>query len=190
MTRPPQETIRFLTFDEIKRLLAAITNKRDRALFLIAYRHGLRASEIGLLRIPDLDLKRLRLMIHRLKGSLSGEHPLQPDEAKALKAYLRQRSDNSPVLFLSNRGDPISRFTLHKTMTRYGQQANLPPDKQHLHVLKHTCGVHLYEATGDLRFVQDWLGHRNIQNTTIYTQLTAGTREAKARAGFAKLPRF
>jgi integrase len=57
-------------------------HSRNRAIFLIAYRHGLRASEIGLLRTGDLDFKKLRIMVHRLKGSYSGEHPLQSDEFK------------------------------------------------------------------------------------------------------------
>ena len=92
MARLSTDTIKFLTPDEIGHLLAAArANVRDRALFLIAYRHGLRASEVGLLRTEDLDLRTLRLMVHRLKGSHSGAHPLQPDEAKALRAWLRER---------------------------------------------------------------------------------------------------
>lgn len=79
---------------------------------LIAYRHGLRASEVGLLRTSDLDFKKLRILVHRLNGSYSGEHPLQSDEAKAVRTYLRTRGHESPVLFTSNRGDPISRRTL------------------------------------------------------------------------------
>ena len=111
---PRTETIRFLTLDELGRLLAATRGSvRDRALFLLAYRHGLRASEVGLLRGDDLDLRTLRLMVHRLKGSHSGTHPLQPDEAKALRAWLRAREQPpSPILFPSNRGDPIARRTL------------------------------------------------------------------------------
>jgi site-specific recombinase XerD len=63
MPRSPTETIRFLTLDEIARLFRAIgPHRRDRALFLIAYRHGLRASEVGLLRVEDIDLKTLRIM--------------------------------------------------------------------------------------------------------------------------------
>ncbi|MGH7029121.1 MAG: tyrosine-type recombinase/integrase [Stellaceae bacterium] len=76
--------MRFLTLDELARLLAVMRgNPRDPALFLIAYRHGLRASEVGLLRIEDLDFRALRPRVHRLKGSYSGVHPMQPDEAKA-----------------------------------------------------------------------------------------------------------
>ena len=66
-SRPRLDTIRFLTLDEIGRLLAAARGKsRDRALFLLAYRHGLRASEVGLLRAEDLDLPSLRLIVQQV----------------------------------------------------------------------------------------------------------------------------
>jgi integrase len=192
MARSPTETIKFLTLEELARLFAATRpSARDRALFLIAYRHGLRASEVGLLRVDDVDFRVLRLMVHRLKGSLSGAHPLQPDEAKALKAYLRKRSGPpAPVLFPSNRGDPIARRTLDWLMKRYGATADLPPPKRHFHCLKHSIATHLLEAGADLRFVQDWLGHSNIQNTVVYTYLTARSRESAARKAFLSLPRY
>ena len=191
MRRSPTQTIRFLTLDETARLFRAIgPHRRDRALFLIAYRHGLRASEVGLLRVEDLDLKTLRIMVHRLKGSRSGAHPLQPDEAKALKALLREREAPSPILFPSNRGDPIARRTLDWLMKKYGEAAELPPSKRHFHCLKHSIATHLLEAGADLRFVQDWLGHSNIQNTVVYTFLTARSRDNAARKIFLQLPRF
>ncbi len=184
------ETIKFLTLDETRRLFAAITDKRDKAIFLLAYRHGLRASEIGLLRVSDLDLKRLRVMLHRLKGSLSGEHPLQADEARALKAWLKSRDKDSPILFPSRRGLPISRQMLDVLMKDYGEGAAIPKDKRHFHVLKHSIATHLLDAGAELRFLQDWLGHANIQNTVIYTTLVSTSREQKARQYFLKLPRL
>ena len=70
MPHSPSETIRFLTLDELGRLLAAArASARNRALFLVAYRHGLRASEVGLLRAEDLDLRTLRLTVHRLNAN-------------------------------------------------------------------------------------------------------------------------
>lgn len=187
----PTDTIRILTQDELSRLLTVIgDHRRDRALFLIAYRHGLRASEVGLLRVDDLDPKGLRLMIHRLKGSHSGAHPLQPDEAKVLKAWLRTRPDASPVLFTSKRGDPISRRTLDWLMKKYAGIAELPEDKRHFHCLKHSIATYLLDAGADLRFVQDWLGHSNIQNTVTYTHLSVGGREQVARQIFLRLRRF
>jgi integrase len=183
--RRTTETIAYLTQDEMRRLLGVIESKRDKALFLTAYRHGLRASEIGLLQRTDVDFKRLRLRVHRVKGSISAEYPMQPDLAKALRSYIRSRKDDSPYLFPSRRHLLIDRTTLHKLMRRYGQQAKLPPEKQHFHCLKHSIATHLLDAGADLAFVQDWLGHANIQNTRIYAQLTNPRREEQARKVFA-----
>lgn len=99
MPRRRQETIKFLTFDELRELFNAIKtkgSKRDRALFLIAYRHGLRASEVGRLHKSDIDFRQLRIYCHRLKGSYSGQHMMEPDEVKILKAYLNSREDDPP----------------------------------------------------------------------------------------------
>jgi site-specific recombinase XerD len=184
------QTIKFLTFDETKRLFENITSKRDKAIFLFAYRHGLRASEVGLLRKTDVDLKTLRMMIHRNKGSLSGEHPLQSDEVRVLKAYLRTREDSLPYLFPTRKGSPISRAMLDVLIKGYGEAANLPKEKRHFHVLKHSIATHLLEKGAELRFLQDWLGHSNIQNTVIYTALVSSSREQKAREYFLKMPRL
>src|SRR5262249_20659674 len=93
------KTISYLTRDEIKQFFSVISRKRDRALMLVAYRHGLRASEIGLLQRCDVDFRGKRLKIQRVKGSISGIHSLHPDEVKALEAYLISREDNSSALF-------------------------------------------------------------------------------------------
>jgi integrase len=183
-------SIQFLTLDELKRLIGVIDDPRDRAIFLVAYRHGLRASEIGLLQVGDIDFERGRILLHRLKGSLNGEHPLQPDEIKVLRSWLRRRKHESPILFTSNRGTAISRRMLDVLMKRYGAEAGLPPGKRHFHVLKHTICTHLLDASDNLRFVQDWAGHVSIQNTVIYAQLAGGSRVAKAREAFRTLPRF
>lgn len=108
--RAEQRTIHFLTQDELRKLFKVIRSKRDKAIFLVAYRHGLRASEIGLLQRADVDVKQGRISIHRLKGSISGVYPMQPDALKAVRSYLRTRADASPYLFLSNRHVPISRY--------------------------------------------------------------------------------
>ena len=156
--------------------LNVIDSKRDYALFLLAYRHGLRASEVGLLRREDLDLKQYRIRIHRLKNSLAGLHPLQPDEVKALKAYLKQRQSTAPSLFLSRRNEPISRRMLDVLMKRYTERAKIPEAKRHFHCLKHSIATHLLDAGADLRFVQDWIGHASIGNTVIYAQLSRHSR--------------
>jgi len=177
-------TLSFLTQEETKRLFAAIPTKRDRALFLTAYRHGLRASEIGMLQRTDVDLKRGRITIQRLKGSLSGIQPMQPDEQKIIRSYLASRKDESPYLFVSNRNVPIDRRTLWVLMRDYAEAAAIPASKRKFHALKHSIATHLLDAGADLSFVKDWLGHANIQNTTIYAQLTNAKRDENARRLF------
>jgi integrase len=185
------ESIKFLTVDEIQRLIKGITDKRDKAIFVTAYHHGLRASEVGLLQIQDIDFDSQRIMIHRLKGSLSGVHAMPPDESRILKSYLKTRNSQSPFVFVSNRNLPISRKTLDVMIKKYGAKANLPKDKCHFHVLKHSIATHwLDRADADIRAVQDWLGHSNIQNTVIYASLVSTTRDRKAREHFLKLPKF
>jgi len=184
-SQPNQREISFLTQEETRRLFSAIKDRRDKAIFLTAYRHGLRASEIGLLQKTDVDLKRGRLTIHRLKGSLGGVYPMQPDTIKLLRSYLNSREDESPYLFTSNRGVPIDRRTLWHLMGKYGEVAGLPPEKQKFHALKHSIATHLLDAGADLSFVKDWLGHANIQSTTIYARLTTVTRDQQARNLFA-----
>ena len=122
--------ITFLTQDEMRRLFSAIKEKRDRAIFAVAYRHGLRASEIGMLQTADVDLQNARITINRLKGSLSGTYPLSPDTVKLLRSYLRARKDDSPYLFISNRKLPIDRRTLLKLMQKYCKLAGIPEEKQ------------------------------------------------------------
>lgn len=176
------ETIKYLTQVEMRLLLAeAKESKRDYTLFLLAYRHGLRASEVGLLEINDIDFARHKIHLHRLKRSVSGVHPMRPDEVKAVKAYLKTRSDDNPTLFLSRIAEPISRRQLDHLIKDYGKLAGLPQEKQHFHCLKHSIATHHLDAGADIRFVQDWIGHASITNTTIYAQLTNRRRDEEAR---------
>ena len=177
--------ITFLTQDEVRRLFSAIKDKRGRAIFAVAYRHGLRASEIGMLQIADLNLQAARITINRLKGSLSGTYPLSPDTVKLLRSYLGTRTDDSPYLFISNRRLPIDRRTLRKSMRKYCGLAGIPEEKQKFHALKHSIGTHILDAGEDIYFAKDWLGHKNIQNTTIYARFSTGTRDARARKMFS-----
>jgi site-specific recombinase XerD len=184
-SRRQDRIIQVLTQEEVRRLFDVITTKRDCALVHVAYRHGLRASEVGLLSRNDADLRTGRLTVHRLKGSLSGVYPMQPDTQKLLKTYLWSREDVCPYLFVSNRQVPISRYTLWHLMQTYGEAADLPSEKRTFHILKHSIATHLLDAGADLAFVRDWLGHANIQNTLVYARVTTVKREAEARRLFA-----
>lgn len=176
------DTIHLLTQDEMRALLRASgESKRDRAIFLLAYRHGLRASEIGLSQIADVDLVRHEIRLYRKKKSHSNAHPMQADEVKAVKAMLRERHDDLPVLFTSKQKNPISRRMLDVLIKRYGEKAGIPPQKRHFHVLKHSIATHMLMAGLDPRFIQNWLGHASIESTLIYVHLVPQFVEEQAR---------
>ena len=183
--RRGNRVVTFLTQEELRKLLNVIKHKRDRAIVLTAYRHGLRASEIGLLQRNDIDFKQGRVTIQRLKGSLSGVYPMQPDLLKLIRSYLKNRTDASPYLFISNRGVPIDRRTLWYLIQQYGRKAGIPDGKLKFHILKHSIATHLLDAGMDVSFVQDWIGHANIRNTMIYARLTSTARDSRARKAFA-----
>ncbi len=84
-------------------------------------------------------------------------------------------------MFISNRVLPIDRRTLLLAMKKYGTAAGLPAEKQQFHALKHSIGTHILDAGEDICFAKDWLGHKNIQNTTIYSKFSTGTRDTLYR---------
>jgi type 1 fimbriae regulatory protein FimB len=169
----------FLTEAEVENFLKAGRkgrhNVRNFAMLLLAFRHGLRVSELINMRIPDVDLDTGRVFVRRLKGSLSTSQPLQGDEIRALRAWLRQRINapccNSPLVFLSERG-PMTRQAFNYICAEVGKRAGLNI-KVHPHMLRHSCGYALANKACDTRLIQDYLGHRNITHTQIYTRTAA-----------------
>lgn len=167
----------FLTKSEMERLLVAARQGRfgvrDYALLLLSFRHGLRVTEAIELQRQDLDLDSGRIWVSRLKGGLSTSQPLQGDELRALKAYLRTREDSLPFLFLSSQGSSMTRQNAHYLVGQCGVRAGL--GKVHPHMLRHTCGHVLADEGTDTRLLQDWLGHRDIRHTAHYSR-TASKR--------------
>jgi type 1 fimbriae regulatory protein FimB len=152
-TPAPERT--FLTQDEVRQLFAVITGTRDRALFPLAYHHGLRASEVSLLQRQDIHARPGRIYIPRVKGSISNMYPLQPEDLRRLRAYLRTREDDSPALFISTRGLPLERRSYWDLMQMYGERAGIAKAKRRFHALRHAIAVHLLDAGADVAFVQD-----------------------------------
>ncbi|NIR47456.1 MAG: tyrosine-type recombinase/integrase, partial [Phycisphaerae bacterium] len=153
------KTIKYLTQDEVARLFAKIKDKRDRALFSTIYKYGLRASEVALLKIEDVDLDRRRIRIYRLKGGVSGEYGIFSDTARLLKAYLKEREqDFHSELFLSRKKNAISRKTIDDLFRNYARKAKLLADKWHVHTLRHSIAVHMLDAGHTQAEVKDQLG--------------------------------
>ena len=176
---------KYLISKEKDTLFRVIENPRDRAIFRLAYHHGLRASEIGLIQVKDwrrgtsLDMD--RLLLRRLKGSIGGETTLVNAAATALRAWLRIRGFAPGPMFPSRNHRPISRRRLDELMKRYCRMAGIPEEKAHFHSLKHTCGTLLLsEQHESIVDVQKHLGHADIRNTMIYAQLTDEANRERA----------
>ena len=174
-----EEKKNYLTESEMKKFLKAARkgrhSVRDFCLMLTAYRHGFRVSELIDVRLDDLDLDTGRIFVRRIKGSLSTHQPIEGDELRAIRAWLRKREDfpsaGSGYLFLSERG-PLTRQAINYLVRQIGKKAKLTfPVNPHM--LRHSCGYYLANKGFDTRLVQDYLGHKNISHTVIYTKTAA-----------------
>lgn len=162
-----------LTAEEVDRLAAAATRigrhgHRDGTVILIAYRHGLRVSELVALRWDQVDLKQGLLHVARLKNGVASTHPLRGPEIRALRRL--QRESASSYVFTTERGGPLTTSTVRKLLARAGQAAGIG-FPVHPHMLRHAAGFKLANDGHDTRAIQHYLGHRNIQHTVRYTEL-------------------
>jgi integrase len=192
-----RSTMTYLTPEEILAVLKVARSRyiRDWGMVLLAYRHGLRASEVCGLKLTDIDLKAGSVSIRRLKGSLSQIQPLyqhrgQPllDEMAALRAWLKARcTDGSDFLFTSQKGGRIDRTQFFRIFRACAETAGLPPEKRHPHVLKHSLASHLVAGNVNLALIRQALGHRSITSTMQYVGTSDGQAAEAAQAALMRL---
>ena len=123
------------------------------------------------MRWDQVGLDQGRLHVHRLKRGTASTHPLRGPELRALRRLRRDYPD-TPYLFVSERGGPVTDHTVRKLVKRAGQNAGID-FSIHPHMLRHACGYKLANDGHDPRALQHDLGHKNIQHTVRYTELAA-----------------
>src|SRR6266498_4139309 len=165
----------YLTPKEIDALLTAARKRsryphRDYTAIPLAYRHGLRASELCRLRWDQIDFVRGLITVTRLKNGTSSEQPLGGTEIRALRR-LQRENEPSRYVFLTERGGPMTRTGFRFMIERAGVAAGIPW-KVHPHVLRHSCGYKLGNDGTDTRTLQHYLGHRHLGHVTRYTELS------------------
>jgi integrase len=172
LKRRPRE---YLTVKEVEVLIEAARRRgrhghRDATMILIAFRHGLRPSEVCTLRWDMVDLARGLVHVRRAKNGTPSVQPLGGSELRALRKLKRDEIE-SRFVFMTERAAPITTAGYRKMIMRTGETGQFP-FPVHPHMLRHACGYKLANDGQDTRAVQHSLGHRNIRHTVRYTELS------------------
>ena len=167
--RLPKPLPRHLKDDQVTRLLAVITDVRDRAMFMLMLRCGLRVQEVADLTVDAVDYQRRQNFVSKGKGGKDRIVYMSEDARSALLAYLAKRSAKRKRLFLVQKGpmkgQPLSVRGIQKRMEYYARKSKLNVS---CHRLRHTMATQLLNADADLATIQDLLGHDQITTTQRY----------------------
>jgi len=167
--RLPKPLPRHLKDDQVTRLLRVITDIRDRAMFMLMLRCGLRVQEVADLTVDAIDHQRKQIFVSKGKGGKDRVVYLSEDTRSALLAYLAKRSAKAKRLFLVQKGplkgQPLSVRGIQKRMEYYARKSRLNVS---CHRLRHTMATQLLNADADLATIQDLLGHGQITTTQRY----------------------
>jgi integrase len=167
-----------LTPSEVAALLAAARRSgryrhRDETAVLLAYRHGMRAVELVSLEWSQVDLKGGTVTLWRAKGGKALEHPLRGVEIRALRR-LRTEQPDARFVFLSERGGPMTTGNYRAVLRRLAKAAGAKVEiTVNPHALRHACGYYLASRGVDTRALSHYLGHRSLQSSERYTELSA-----------------
>ena len=195
--RKGNRSMAFLSPEEVLAVLktARARSIRDWVMVLLAYRHGLRASEVCGLKLSDVNLKDQTIRVARLKGSMLTTQPLVPhrgqpllDELAALRTWLKIRpADGSDFLFTSQKGGKLDRTQFFRVFRAVAESAGLPREKRHPHVLKHSLASHLVAGNVNLALIRQALGHRSITSTMQYVGTSDGQAAEATQAALMRL---
>jgi site-specific recombinase XerD len=167
--RLPKPLPRHLKDDQVMRLLALITDKRDRAMFMLMLRCGLRVQEVADLTVDAVDYGRRQIFVSSGKGAKDRVVYMSEDARSVLSAYLAKRSSKTKGLFLVQKGQmkgkPLSVRGIQKRIEYYARKNHLSVS---CHRLRHTMATQLLNADADLTTIQDLLGHSQITTTQRY----------------------
>jgi site-specific recombinase XerD len=168
--RLPTPLPRYLKDEEVARLFSVVTKRRDRAMFILMLRCGLRVEEVAGLTLSALDLRRRRLIVHNGKGGKDRVVYISDDAFFALKQYLQMRPrTKAKKIFLVEKGTfkgkSISVRGIQKRMEYYAKKTRL---KISCHHLRHTMATQMLNADAELSTIQDLLGHNWITTTQRY----------------------
>ena len=171
--RLPKPLPRHLKDDQVGKLLAVIADLRDRAMFTLMLRCGLRVEEVSRLSVDAVEFPRNRLFVANGKGRKDRVVYLSKDARSTLEAYLKRRSSKTNHMFLVQKGPltgrPISVRGIQKRIEYYARQSNI---KVSCHSLRHTMATQLLNADADLSTIQDLLGHTHITTTQRYCRVS------------------
>jgi site-specific recombinase XerD len=165
---------RYLNDEDVVEFFSVIKNRRDRAIFMLMLRCGLRVEEVAKLTLAAIDFKRSQLFVFEGKGGKGRVVYLSRDAKSMLEEYLRNRpASRTQKVFLvemkPHRGQPISVRGIQKRMEYYAQKAGI---KASCHQLRHTMATQLLNADADLVSIQDLLGHTRIKTTQRYARVS------------------
>jgi site-specific recombinase XerD len=170
--RLPKPLPRHLKDEQVRRLFAVITDLRDRAIFMLMLRCGLRVQEVAELTVDGVEYGRRQIFVSHGKGGKDRVVYMSEDARSALLAYLAKRSSKAKGLFLVQkgpmRGTPLSVRGIQKRIEHYARESGLNVS---CHRLRHTMATQLLNADADLATIQDLLGHGQITTTQRYCRV-------------------
>jgi type 1 fimbriae regulatory protein FimB/type 1 fimbriae regulatory protein FimE len=158
----------WLTENEVEAIMSHAAGPRDKLMILMAYRHGLRVSELVNLTWPQIDLEAGRFAVRRLKRGEDSVHPLAGRELRGLRK-LRRRHPVARYVFLTDRGTPMTRNGFFKLLQKAATKAGLAD--VHPHLLRHATGFKLVNQGFDTLSLAAYLGHRQVANTKRYCRM-------------------